>query len=65
MVDSSVAVSSTKRYRDDWDREYDTGHVKKVRRHTTEESYASMRNPFQDYQSKKYFDKRVSKNFVV
>ena len=58
-VDSSVSVGS-KRHRDDWDREYDAGHVKKVRRHTTGESFSNTRNPFQDYQFKKHF-KRVSK----
>jgi len=63
MVDSSVAVGS-KRYHDDWDREYDAGHVKKVHRHTTSESFgSSTRNPFQDYHSKKYF-KRVRKSFM-
>ena len=49
----------SKRYRDDWDREYDAGHVKKVRRHTTDDSFNSTRNPFQEYQSKKYYNKRV------
>lgn len=64
MVDSSVAVGS-KRYHNDWDREYDAGHVKKVRRHTTGESFNnSTRNPFQDYQSRKYF-KRVSKVLCI
>ena len=59
-VDSSVAVGS-KRCHDDWDREYDAGHVKKVRRHTTEQSFDNTRNPFQEYQSKKHFNKRVSR----
>ena len=59
-VDSSVAVGS-KRHHDDWDQEYDAGHVKKVRRHTTDDSINFTRNPFQEYQSKKHFNKRVGR----
>ena len=65
VVDSSVAVGSTKRYRDDWDKEYDAGHVKKARRYTTDESFNSTRNPFQEYQSNKYFNKRVSRILII
>ena len=58
-VDSSVAMGS-KRHHDDWDREYDTGHVKKVRRHTKDDSFSSTQNPFQEYQSKKH-NRRVGR----
>ena len=51
----------SKRHHDDWDREYDTGHVKKVRRHTTDDSFSSTQNPFQEYQSKKHHNRRVGR----
>ena len=49
-VDSSVSMG-TKRKRDDWDEEFDAGHVKRVRKHSERENFnTTQQNPFQEYQ---------------
>jgi len=48
-VDSNVAIG-TKRKHDDWDQEFDAGHVKRVRKHSERENFDTKQNPFQKYQ---------------